>query len=219
MASPPSPNRSAPSPISTALCLGEQLPDPSARSGFCPATDDFGRSDSSNHQNHQAEVPIIATTPDHHIVSGSESPKQGRSREKTAIRNCIDGWATALRAKRVGELLSDYTPDPLFFDLAPPLQHDRKGTRKGLNEWVSTFRGPIGYEIRDLQITCRGDVAFSHSLNRLSGTRTSGETTDVWVRATMCFRKLGGKWLIAYEQVSVPFYMDGSGRASLDLKP
>ena len=62
-------------------------------------------------------------------------------------------------------------------------------------------------------------MAFGHSLNRITGRRTSGEETDVWVRATVCFRKVDGRWLIAHEHVSVPFYMDGSFRAAVDLEP
>jgi ketosteroid isomerase-like protein len=36
---------------------------------------------------------------------------------------------------------------------------------------------------------------------------------------TACYRKIKGKWLITHEHVSVPFYMDGSYRAAVDLKP
>ena len=39
------------------------------------------------------------------------------------------------------------------------------------------------------------------------------------VRVTACHRKINGKWLITHEHVSVPFYMDGSYRAAVDLKP
>ena len=40
----------------------------------------------------------------------------------------------------------------------------------------------MGLEIRDLKIRVGGDVAFCHSLNRISGRRTNGEGTDIWVR-------------------------------------
>jgi ketosteroid isomerase-like protein len=116
--------------------------------------------------------------------------------------------------------MSHYAPDILLFDLAPPLQY--KGAdayRKNWEEWFATWQGPIGYEIHNLSITAGDGVAFSHSLNRIRGTRTSGEKTDVWVRATACRRKINGKWLITHEHVSVPFYMDGSYRAAVDLKP
>jgi ketosteroid isomerase-like protein len=63
------------------------------------------------------------------------------------------------------------------------------------------------------------EVAFSHNLNLISGTRTNGEETDVWVRVTACYRKIDDKWMVAHEHISVPFYMDGTGRAAVDLKP
>jgi ketosteroid isomerase-like protein len=116
--------------------------------------------------------------------------------------------------------MSHYAPDILMFDLAPPLQYvGEDAYRKNWEEWFATWQGRIGYEIRDLRITAGEGVAFRHSLNRITGTRTDAEETDVWVRATACYRKVNGKWLITHEHFSVPFYMDGSGRAAVDLKP
>jgi ketosteroid isomerase-like protein len=42
---------------------------------------------------------------------------------------------------------------------------------------------------------------------------------DLWFRATLGFRKIDGKWTITHEHSSVPFYMDGSFKAAIDLKP
>ena len=140
--------------------------------------------------------------------------------DEAQIRQLIENWAKAVRAKDINGLMSYYTPDILVFDVAPPLQY--AGTdayRKNFEEWFPSFEGPVGCEIRDLSITTGDNVAFSHSLNRISGTRTNGEETDVWVRATVGFRKVDGKWRIAHEHVSVPFYMDGSYKAAVDLKP
>lgn len=139
--------------------------------------------------------------------------------DEAQIRALIEGGARALRAKDIDSVMSAYTPDALAFDLAPPLQHRADQIRQGVENWFPTFEGPIGCEIHNLQITTGGDVAFSHSLNRLSGQRTSGEVTDVWVRATICFRKIDGEWKVVHEHSSVPFYMDGSFRAATDLKP
>jgi ketosteroid isomerase-like protein len=148
------------------------------------------------------------------------TPKSSIASDEVEIRERIDQWAKALRAKDLDGLMSHYTRDILVFDLAPPLQYvGIDAYRKNFKEWFSSFQGPIGYEIRDLSITAGGDVAFCHSLNRISGTRTNGEETDVWVRATVGFRKIDGKWMVTHEHVSVPFYMDGSDKAALDLKP
>lgn len=73
--------------------------------------------------------------------------------------------------------------------------------------------------MRDVHVTAGGGVAFARMLNRILGMRTDGEATDLWVRATVCFRKIGGEWKVIHEHVSVPFYMDGSFRAAVDLNP
>lgn len=146
--------------------------------------------------------------------------KKNQADDEAKIRQLIDNWAKALRAKDVNRLMSHYAPGILVFDLAPPLQYvGTDAYRKNWEEWFPSFQGPVGYEVRDLSIATGNDVAFSHSLNRISGTRTNGEETDVWVRATVGFRKSDGNWMITHEHISVPFYMEPPFKASLDLKP
>ncbi len=41
----------------------------------------------------------------------------------------------------------------------------------------------------------------------------------VWVRATVCFRKIERAWKVVHEHSSAPFYMDGSLKAAVDLEP
>jgi len=143
-----------------------------------------------------------------------------KASNEAQIRKLIDNWVKAVRAKDVNGVMSNYAPDILLFDLAPPLLYrGADAYRKNWEEWFASWRSPIAYEIRDLSISVGDDVAFSHSLNRISGTRTNAEETDVWVRVTACFREIGGKWLIVHEHISVPFYMNGSDRAAVDLEP
>jgi uncharacterized protein (TIGR02246 family) len=143
-----------------------------------------------------------------------------RTSDEAEIRNLMDTWAKALHAKDVDCIMPVYAPDVRVFDLAPPLE--RKGAaahRENFAEWFKTFRGPIGSDLRDVAIVAGNDVAFCHGLNRISGTKTSGEDTSVWVRITVGFRKVGGAWKVSHEHVSVPFYMDGSIKAAVDLAP
>jgi len=106
------------------------------------------------------------------------------------------------------------------FDLAPPLQHGgRRTIRDNLKGWFATFSGPVGSELRDLKIETGGDVAFAHGFNRIHGKRTDGSETSVWIRLTLGFRKIGGAWKVTHEHTSVPFYMDGSFKAAVDLTP
>jgi uncharacterized protein (TIGR02246 family) len=139
--------------------------------------------------------------------------------DESEIRRLIDEHVEALRAMDVERLMSIYAPDILSFDLDPPLRY--RGTeakRKRWTEVLAMYQRPLDYEIRDLTITVGDDVAFGHSLNRISGTMKNGNTTGFWLRWTACLRKVDGNWLIAHEQVSVPVD-PASGRASLNLTP
>ena len=142
-----------------------------------------------------------------------------RAADEIEIRRLIDHQAEAVRAKDVDGSTFNYAPDILLFDVVNPLQRiGREASRQRAEAWFSSFEGPIGYEIRDLEITSGDDVAYSHSLNRVSGKTTDGKRIDMWWRSTVCFGKIAGKWVITHGHSSVPFDA-GSGRASLDLEP
>ncbi len=53
----------------------------------------------------------------------------------------------------------------------------------------------------------------------MTGTKVDGEEVDLWTRTTVCLRRIGGAWRIVHEHTSVPFYMDGSFKAAIDLEP
>jgi uncharacterized protein (TIGR02246 family) len=139
--------------------------------------------------------------------------------DEADIRQRVDKAVEAIRAMDLEGLTPIYAPDIVSFDLVPPLQH-LGAEAKGKN-WMDVFaiyQPPLGYEIRDLTITVGDDVAFGHSLNRVSGTLKNGNRTEFWVRWTTCFRKIDGNWLIAHDQVSVPLDPE-SGTALMNLEP
>ena len=134
------------------------------------------------------------------------------------IRYLIGSLAEAVRAKDPAAVASHYTPDAEVFDIAPPLRTAGM-SEAALGDWFATFEGPVGLDVRDLIVTVNDHVAFCHSLHHLSGARTDGSETDVWMRVTVCLRNLDGGWAIAHEHTSVPTYMDGSARQAVDLQP
>jgi len=140
--------------------------------------------------------------------------------DEIQIRQLIDGWAGAIRDKNIEAAVSQYAHDILLYDLAPPLVHRGVDLYKNeLAEWFATFQGAVGFEVHDLSITVGDVVAFATSLNHITGKRTSGEQSDIWVRATIGFAKKDGGWRVTHEHFSVPFYMDGTDKAAVDLKP
>jgi PhnB protein len=134
------------------------------------------------------------------------------------IRAVIEDWAEGIRRKDAARVISHGTPDFLQFSLAPPLISEATGA-EGLNRWFDTWKGPLELDITQLRTTTGDDVAFCTSINRLSGTKTDGAKPELWFRQTMGLRKEGGAWKLVHLHESVPFYMDGSMRAAVDLKP
>lgn len=144
-----------------------------------------------------------------------------QTNDEARIRAVIEDQVQALRAKDAGRVLAAYAPDLVTFDLAPPLAQYGTGPedKPRLEAWFATWVGPLGYEARDFAVTAQGDVAFAAGFIRIHGTKTSGEQSDLWARQTLGFNRIGGNWKIVHEHTSVPFYMDGSYRAAIDLKP
>jgi ketosteroid isomerase-like protein len=139
--------------------------------------------------------------------------------DEADIRRRIDELLAAIRAMDLDSAMSYYAPDVVSFDIEPPLKHI--GARAKTSNWSAAFAAyqpPIGYEVRDLTITVSGDVAFAHSLNRISGALTDGHPTDMWLRSTTCFRRIDGIWLIVHDHVSVPFEPP-TGTALTNLEP
>jgi uncharacterized protein (TIGR02246 family) len=158
------------------------------------------------------------------IITGESKEKNmtvedNKKNDEAAIKRVIESGVEGIRNKDLDEVMSMYAPDLVSFDIVPPLQYvGTDAYRKQWGEVFSSVPGPINYEIVNLNITVGDDVAFTHSLNRISGTMNNGQKTDLWLRWTACFRKIDGKWLIAHMQASVPVDLM-TGRAVLDLKP
>ncbi len=145
--------------------------------------------------------------------------EENKQTEEAAIQRLLDAGIQSIRDKNIDGVMALYAPDVVSFDIVPPLRYVGADAFRKLWEQVfASVQGPIGYELHDLHITVGNDVAFSYSLNRISGTRNNGQKTDVWLRWTACFRKINGRWLIVHHQNSVPVDL-AQGRAVLDLKP
>ena len=138
---------------------------------------------------------------------------------ESEVRRAMDRRAESVRSRDVDAAVSVVAPDIVSYDVVGVLQNiGLDEYRKRATEWFSSFEGEIAYEVRDLSISAGDDFAFCHSLNHINGKRKGGQPIDMWWRATVCFHRIGGRWLIVHEHSSVPF--DGSsGNARLDLKP
>ena len=146
---------------------------------------------------------------------------QTETTAREQIRAVLNDLAAAITAKDAHRAVAHHAPDVVSFSLAPPLSSagDEVRDPAGIEGWFRTWDGPIGYDIGERVIEVDGDVAFGHGLTHMTGTKTDGEQVDLWFRSTVGLRRTADGWQITHEHDSTPFYMDGSDRAALDLKP
>jgi ketosteroid isomerase-like protein len=137
------------------------------------------------------------------------------------VRRVLADLAEAIRDKDAAAVIALLADDEVTFDLAPPLrmEPDRTHDPAVLEEWFATWQGPIISEPHDLEVACGEDIAYAFGLRHMTGTKKDGEEVDLWFRATACLRSEDGRWRITHMHNSVPFAMDGSDTALLDLKP
>lgn len=137
----------------------------------------------------------------------SAQTERGTSGDEAAIRALESKFAAAFNAGNIDAIMKNYVPDKslVVFDVVPRKEY--RGADAYREDWVdffSHFEGRPKIAISDLGITSGGDVGFGHSLQHVTGTDKHGHPVDRWVRVTDGYRKIGGKWLIALEHVSVP---------------
>jgi ketosteroid isomerase-like protein len=138
-----------------------------------------------------------------------------------AIRALIEARADAMRRKDAAAAIALLADDIVAFEMIPPLVLPAEAARseQAMMGWFAGWEGGIEIEIRDLVIHVDGDVAFTHSLNRLAGTRLGGGRTDIWMRSTLGFRRTPDGWRIVHGHTSVPFDPADGFKARLDLHP
>jgi uncharacterized protein (TIGR02246 family) len=135
------------------------------------------------------------------------------------LRDLIDERVRAVRAKDRDTLAGYPAADVVTYDVLPPLNsRGSQAVLDHLDQWLDSYAGPIDYTVRDLQVTAGGDLGFCSFLYHVGGTLKTGGQVDMWVRATLCFRRMDGRWRVVHDHESVPFD-PATGRALITLRP
>jgi ketosteroid isomerase-like protein len=149
------------------------------------------------------------------------SAHPSKSDNRAAIEALENQFAAAVNAKNLDAIMKAYAPgsDLFVFDVVPPRQYvGAEAYRKDWEGFLDTFKGPLKFAVSDLTIDAGGKMAYSHSVQHMSGTDTKGKPVDFTVRVTDVYRRIGGDWRIVHEHVSVPVNMD-TGKPDMNSKP
>ncbi len=94
------------------------------------------------------------------------------SSEVSAIRQLIEDWRAAVRASDVPRIVSYYAEDIVAFDAILQLQFKgRDAYQKHWQACTEMCKGPMTFDIAELQIHADPQVAFAHYLCHCGGDR------------------------------------------------
>ena len=125
--------------------------------------------------------------------------------DASQLRSLIEAWAEAVRAKDIDAVMRHYAPDVVVFDVMPPLfVKGAEAYRRNWQGWFDALDGQADCHFVELHLEVSGDLAYCFSVNRLRARYRDGAKHDAQTRATVCFRKIDGRWLVVHEHASVP---------------
>lgn len=125
--------------------------------------------------------------------------------DETVIRELIEDWARAVRAKDFDGILAHHSADILMFDVPPPLEsRGIKAYRETWDLFYSAQPEPIAFDIQRMDIVAGADTAFVAALMQCAEKGKDGERIKLDFRLTIGLRKIDGRWIILHEHHSVP---------------
>jgi ketosteroid isomerase-like protein len=141
--------------------------------------------------------------------------------DKNHILDLIARRNAAVARGDASAIVAPLSEDVVAYTLAPPLAHSGAEARdaKAVGAWLATWHTPPRIELRDPTVLIDGDLAVAFGFAAMRSISADGEENVMWYRATTVLCRRDGKWSIVHEHESVPFLMDGSDKAALDLEP
>ena len=134
------------------------------------------------------------------------------SRCSSALISAVSLVLADTRIALAAIIIAMATVDPIIkalfmfaYDVVPPLQYvGAAAFQKPWQGFLEMFKGPINAEVNDLVIDSDGKIAYSRSIQRVSGTTNEGKPFDATFRITDVYRKINDKWVIVQEHISMP---------------
>ncbi len=122
------------------------------------------------------------------------------------IRSLVADWSAALEARDTERLTAAYTEKTVLYDAIPPWRTvGREAIRAVWDKCMPHLPERFASRHEQLEVSVCGDMALVHGLHRMvpeDGEHPCGMTH---VRFTAVFRRVGGRWQVEHEHVSVPF--------------
>lgn len=172
------------------------------------------------HEHHS--FPAAGSGSDGDPGSGSDAAEGGDAAAEDELRLVHRRWFDRTAAKDLDGLMAAIAGDVVSYEHAGPLQYvGLEAVRAVCERGLNAGTGSVGWDIPDLTVLVRDDLAVAWGLDHVRAERAEragGETISSWSRGTRVFRRREGAWVMVHQHLSYPYDQD-TGEARTDLHP
>lgn len=134
------------------------------------------------------------------------------------IRALHAAWFKASETKDLDASMAPIADDVVSYEHEMPLQYRgvaalRETCRAGFEKSA----GELRWDIPDLEIIVRGDLAVTWGLNRMWNREPGKPAYLLWSRGTRIFQRRDGRWQLIHQHVSFPYDQE-TGRAVFGIE-
>lgn len=135
------------------------------------------------------------------------------------IRALFATWLRASSARDIAGAMAPVDPDIHSYEHNTPLQyHGIDAVRAVCQQGFDLIAGDFEWDVPDLQVIARDDIAVAWGLNRMRFQPPGQPEIENWSRGTRVFQKKDGEWKLIHQHLSFPVDAE-TGQARLDLEP
>ncbi|MEU6408445.1 SgcJ/EcaC family oxidoreductase [Microbispora sp. NPDC046933] len=155
---------------------------------------------------------------EHHSFPYVE-PDAGSAAAEEEVRELHRRWFAGTAAKDLDGLMEGIAGDVVSYEHDQPLQHRGvEAVREVCARGLDAAQDGVSWDVPDLKILVRQDLAVAWGLNRVRVEQAGGESDETWSRGTRVFERRDGAWVMIHQHLSFPYDPD-TGEARTGLRP
>lgn len=137
---------------------------------------------------------------------GAEAAPAPSGDAEAQIRREFAEWFRDSAAKDINGVMTKIADDVVSYEHAAPMVYrGADAVREVCQYGFDIADGEFRWDIPDLEVMVRGDLAVTWGLNRMRVTGRDGATVESWSRGTRIFQRRDGRWQMIHQHVSFPF--------------
>ncbi|TLP58738.1 YybH family protein [Microbispora triticiradicis] len=157
---------------------------------------------------------------EHHSFPYVEPDADSGTAAEKEVRELHRRWFARTAAGDLEGLMTGVADDVVSYEHDGPLrlrgvEAVREVCARGLD---AATEGGVSWDVPDLKILVRQDLAVAWGLNNIRVEQAGGESAETWSRGTRVFERRDGVWVMIHQHLSFP-YDPVTGEARTGLSP